>query len=604
MTAQLDTLICKGCGARLSYAAGLQALQCEYCDTVTQIARAAPAAAGTAAQLLVPMTLDDNVLAYAVLQHLAANDQVPDDMVERAVLSAKRFYMPCFAFTGSYAATWTASFGYNRTETYTDHVDRLGDGKHERVPVTKNRTVVDWRPVSGQDAGNFALLSYGGSGLAPSVLPLLERVRNAPTATPFDVSYVSGIDTQPYTLAAKDTYALHTEAQIGRLVEASVKRHGQGDQQRDWHWNASSRWDAAAVYVPVGHVVLEYGGRQYNVWVDGTNAANLVTDALPGNRVKGSHIARGMILPIIALVALVLTGLASNSFFYEMKMERVGAVAALWFLSAWRERRRARRSRQVRQAALAKRAVRYAQAAATPAPEAPGGGFDWVSLIMSLVSTVIVCVLLYKLSTDPGAPSEAVAAPAAVAAGAAKASAPPAPLPPLPPVMAAANVQDWAAVRTLTAKTERPAPVPKAAKAASAAAFSRGAKALLNKDNAAAITAFQAAIEANGANMDARSKLGAAYIGAGDHERAHEVLGELLAAAPGHVEGWRNMAEAAALSNRPAEADASLRMLLHLSKDRKRTSTALRKRAATGEPDQFGEAVARVVKPGAKKAVK
>ncbi|NHZ81772.1 hypothetical protein F2P44_21200 [Massilia sp. CCM 8695] len=598
----MDTLICKGCGASLTYAAGLQALQCEYCDAVTEIARVAPVAA-TTAQLLIPMTIEDNALAYAVLHHLAANDEIPDDMVERAELSVNRFYLPCFAFDGSYNATWTASFGYNRTDTYTDHVKRTVDGKSERVPVTKTRAVVDWRPVSGQDAGNFVLLGYGGSGVAPNALLLLERLRNLQTATPFDVGFISGVDTHPYTLAAKEAYALHTEARVGKLVETSVKHHAQGNVQRDWHWNASTRWDASPMYVPMGHVVIAYGGKQYNVWADGTNAANLVSDALPANRAKGKYISRGMWLPIVALLALMFTGLASASFFYEMKLERLAAVGAVWILSAWRDARYLRRSQQVRQSALAKRAQRYAQPAATPAPPLPSSGPDLLSLAMSLLSAIIVCVLLYKLVTDPAAPPAALAAGAAPAAAAiAPVSAPVKPVRLLSPIMVAANAQDWATVRTLTAKTTSPAPVSKADKAASAAALARGAKALLNKDNGAAITAFEAALEANSANMDARSKLGAALIGAGDHERARRVLGELVAAAPGHADGWRNLAEAAALSGMRGEADASLRMLLHLSKDRKRTTEALKKRAASGEPDQFSEAVARVVKPGAKKS--
>ena len=610
MSARLDTLICKGCGARLSYAAGLQALQCEYCDTVMDIARAAPVATATAAQSIIPMTIEDNVLAYAVLQHLAANDQVPDGMVERAVLSVKRFYMPCFTFKGSYTAIWTASFGYNRNESYIDFVNRQVNGQSQRVPVTRNRTVVDWRPVNGQDAGGFALLGYAGSGLAPSASLLLERLRNLDQATPFDIGYVSGVDTHPSALAPNDTSALHIEAQVNKLVEAGVMRHAQGDQQRDWHWSANTRWDSSAVYVPVGHVMLEYGGKQYNVWVDGTDPANLATDALPLNLAKANHTLRGMILPIIATLALMFAGLASSSFWHEMTMERLAAVGVLWGLSAWRDRRRNRRSQHARQSALAKRAVRYAQPAAAPAAAAPASGPDVVSLVLTLVSAVIVGVLLYRLAKDPAAPRGAVAAvtadaaPAAPDGAPAAASAPVQAAPALPPVMVAANAGDWATVRTLTAAAAPPAPVSKADKAASAAAFARGTKALLNKNNAAAITAFQLAIEANGANMDARNKLGIAYIRAGEYEHAHQVLGELVAEAPRHVEGWRNMAEAAALSGRPEEADASLRVLLHLSKDRKRTTEALKKRVASGEPDKFGEAVARVVKSDTGKADK
>lgn len=627
MAAQLNTLICKGCGASLSYAAGLQALQCEYCEAVTEIPRAAPPA-GTTAQLLIPMTLEDNALAYGVLQYLAANDQVPDDMVERAVLSVKRFYMPCFAFKGFYNASWTASFGYNRTESYTAYTNQRVNGVTERVPVTRNRTVVDWRPVNGQAVGSFALLGYGGSGLPPSAPLLLDRLRNLQQATRFDVGFVGGMETPPYTMAANESYAINSEAQVAKLVEASVMQHAQGDKQRDWHWNASTNWNASAVYVPVGHVVLEYGGKHYNAWVDGTDAANVATDALPLNAGKSGHMARGMILPLGATMALMLAAMLSISALHELTMERLAAIGVLWGLWEWRNRRRARRSQQTRQAALAKRAARYGQPVTTPA-EAPDKGADWLSVVISLVSAVIAGVLIYKLINDPAAPPEAVAAVAAPAAatvapamgpggapariddnapgnapGNASDNTPGKPVRPLSPLMAAASAQDWETVRTLTANAPVREPVAQADKAASAAAYAHGVKALLNKDNEAAITAFDLAIESNVANMDARSKLGAALIRAGDHARARKVLGQLVDAAPGHIEGWRNMAEAAALAGHPAEADASLQMLLHLSKNRKRTTDALKKRAASGKPDQFSEAVARVLKPGARKTGK
>lgn len=64
-----------------------------------------------------------------------------------------------------------------------------------------------------------------------------------------------------------------------------------------------------------------------------------------------------------------------------------------------------------------------------------------------------------------------------------------------------------------------------------------------------------------------------------DHDRARGVFAELLAIAPGHAQGWRKLAAAAALAGQPIKPtpdDASLRMLLHLSKERKRSAPALK----------------------------
>ncbi|NHZ41783.1 hypothetical protein F1609_16670 [Massilia sp. CCM 8693] len=109
MTAQSDPLICQGCGAQLTYAAGLQALQCAYCETVTPIPRAA-AMAGKTGQRIIPLSVDDKAFAFGVLRSLSLNHEVPDDMVERAVLSVKASYLPCLAHDVSYTASWTASF--------------------------------------------------------------------------------------------------------------------------------------------------------------------------------------------------------------------------------------------------------------------------------------------------------------------------------------------------------------------------------------------------------------------------------------------------------------------------------------------------------------
>lgn len=607
MTAQLDPLICQGCGAQLTYSANLQALQCDFCETVTPIPRVAPAT-GKSGQRIIPLSVDNKAFAFGVLRSLSLKHEVPDDMVERAVLSVKASYLPCLAYDVSYTASWTASFGYSRTESYVDHVNRQVDGQSQRVAVTRTRTVIDWRPASGQDAGKLILLDYAGNKLPAAALPLLDRLYCIILAIPYKSAYHSGVEIEPYSPTPNAAMLPSAAQRADEEIGARVKRHGQGDQQRDWHWNASTSWATSSVYVPVGHVLIDYGGKQYNAWVDGTNNANLVTDALPPNKGKGNHLVRGMIAPVLATAALLFAGMTSTSFLHEMKMERLAAVGALWLLLIWRDSRRFKRAQHSRQSALARRALEYGQPAPTPAPEPASrdNGPDLVSLAISLVSTLIVCALLYKLVNDPAAtPTPAPAARAAAAPVAAPipvhVNQPFKPVQPLPPILLAVDARNWKKVRTLMAQPAPHKPASETAVSASAAMLEEGTKALVDKQNQWAITALTIAVSSNGANIEARSKLGAALMTVGDYEGAREALGDLLDAAPDHLEGWRNMAEAAALAEQPDQADASLRMLLHLSKNPKETTKELQQRAAAGVPDLFSEAVARVLKPAAKK---
>ncbi|MES3025217.1 MAG: hypothetical protein V4857_26885 [Pseudomonadota bacterium] len=613
MAAQMDSLTCKGCGASLSYAAGLQALQCQYCDALTEIRRP-EREVEDAADLVIPLTVDQGGLEQAVLRHLASGDYTPDDLVDKAVLSTlNRCYVPCFQYSGSYEARWTASFGYDSEETYTDYVRRTDNGHTHNEPVTRTRTVTEWRPVSGTDAGVISELGYGGSGLPDRVAQLVEDCPGVRSATGFNVSFVSGVEVQPFSRTEGDTFDLRAEKRINQRIDASVRRHAQGEQQRDWHWKATISKSAVPILVPLCNAVIEYKGKRYNFWIDGTDTSKVVGDHLPTDKGRSLLVGLGYVLPTLATIVLVVPFLVAENFFEVFSWQAVGMTCAVFGLSYWRRRRILSRSREARQTQLARRTQKQDCAGSVAA----GPGFDLITLGITLVSMALVGLLIRHANATP----EPYRAPAAGSASTARpASA--LPVPAVAPIatpelaaapaspadifaaskrqqfaalLAAANAEDWAAVRTLTGKLKQGASAPKAARAKSKAANARGLKALLQNDSGAAVEAFKAAVLADGANMEARNNLGGAYIRMGDFGAAMEALSELMQAAPEYAKGWRNLSEAAAMVGKPAEADASLRLLLHYAKDRQGTIDALKKRANSMAPDKFSEAASRVL---------
>jgi len=167
-------LVCKGCGASLEYSAGARALKCVYCSAVTEIPAEEDEALADTPEIVVPMAVTKAQLEDAVYQHLAAGKYTPDNLLEHATFSkVEQFYVPAYVFSGGFDAEWTASFGYDRTEHYTVY-ERDSQG-HSR-PVTKTKTVTDWRPVNGTDSGRFTVLTYAGSRLQQSSLPLTDNL--------------------------------------------------------------------------------------------------------------------------------------------------------------------------------------------------------------------------------------------------------------------------------------------------------------------------------------------------------------------------------------------------------------------------------------------
>jgi hypothetical protein len=304
MSDEAFKLICVGCGSTLAYSATDQALKCPYCGSTTEIPRIGEELP-TAVQSIIPLAVDVTALVDAVYQHLASGDMTPDHLLEHASISKKeRFYAPAFSFSGSYEAQWTASFGYDRQEQYTVYESQYENGRTVKVPVTKTKTVTDWRPVNGNDSGTFGVLAYAGKRQLKNALNVIGLIEvKAAKLEPFDDSYTSGITIEPFESSESEVYDDRGTALINSVIDKSVQRHAQGDRQKDWHWTADIRKQAEAALVPLCHAIYEFEGKQYNVWLSGSNPSRIVADALPVDKGRKQTVNNGFIPFSGAIVA-------------------------------------------------------------------------------------------------------------------------------------------------------------------------------------------------------------------------------------------------------------------------------------------------------------
>jgi len=360
-------LHCSGCGADLEYSAGDRALKCIYCGAVTEIPHSSDDSIDDTPEQVVVLAVDRAKLEDAVFQHLAEGKYTPDDLLEHASFTKfEQFFVPAYAFTGTYEAQWTASFGYDRTEHYTDFVS---DGKGNSRPVTRSRTVTDWKPVNGTDTGKFSVLTYGGSRLSESQLNLparlVERCRLGSNVADYSPSFTSGFEIEAYAVAPNDAYSARGKDQVNAIVDAGVKQHAQGDRQRDWHWTGSTRKKTSRVLVPVCHVVYEYKGCTYNVWTDGTSTANLVADTAPVDDSRKRAVQLGFIPAGVAVLGFAIAAISSPisiSELPESALMWVGVAAALLY-GGIRRQAVLSYSMKLRQAILAQRKLDTSNAA-------------------------------------------------------------------------------------------------------------------------------------------------------------------------------------------------------------------------------------------------
>lgn len=325
-------LECRGCGASLEFNAGVQALTCVYCKTVNPMP-ASPAAAAGSPRFIVPMKLTEQAIKDAAREFLAEGDYTPDDLVDAPFLKVERLYVPAFRYRGHYDARWTASFGYDRTEPYVDYETRYVDGRSERVPVTRYRTVTDWQPASGSDVGDFTLYGYAGDVLDDDDQDIVHDHSGADSAIPFDANYTAGYECAPFTAQDKQVYEEDVKDRVDDLIDDNIREHAQGDHQRDWDFNASIRTDNDSILLPVGHVVYEFDGERYDIWVDGCDADNVVGDEPPEDSARQSAVALGFAPALLGTIGLPLAGHFMRGDIFATFGN--GYYAPLFVLAAW-----------------------------------------------------------------------------------------------------------------------------------------------------------------------------------------------------------------------------------------------------------------------------
>ena len=349
-------LECRSCGAEIVFEPGQQALACEYCGTVNEIRpQGAPDYTPPAAfERIVPMRVTPQALDDRVLAYIASGDFTPDDMLEHARITLReRYYVPVFVFQVDYQATWQAYFGFDRQEPYTEY--RMVNGR--RQAYTAHRTVTDWRPASGSDSGHFAIGAYGGKklgseGLAPAALAA--RAAAEGDAIAYDASYTAGFEVESFTRPQAQALAA-LERDIDQRIGQRVKRHAQGDRQRDWRWNAQHSHTCATCAAPICHAVYEYGGKSYHVWLgghaEGRDNTAISADPLPVDEGKKSAATLGLLPGAAGLLSM----LGSGAYWENFSTASLLAVVLAFGWGLMRRHALLAHSRAVREALFVQR---------------------------------------------------------------------------------------------------------------------------------------------------------------------------------------------------------------------------------------------------------
>ncbi len=619
MEATESKLACSGCGASLEYSAGAQSLKCVYCGAITEIPGQKEAIADQP-DLIIPMKVERQDLEDAVYEYLAAGDYTPDDLLESAVFSkVERLYVPSYLFNGGYEAIWTASFGYDRTETYTDYET---DNNGKQRAVTRTRTVTDWRPVNGVATGAFEVFSYAGSRDVP--LELIEDPVGRDGVTRFDAAYVRGLDCEGFSQGEGSVYAARGKDMINEVIDAGVKQHAQGDQQRDWNWNASLTGEQSfATLLPVCHLVFDYNGKSYSIWSDGCDARQMIADEAPVDNSRKQTVHRGFI-PFGVGAAAAVFALVQNHYQLPRPGLLAAALGGALIYGLWRRHSILSYSLNLRQSLLAQRRAstrnmsnmseeeRTALAAQFQRPAKPllaRTAQDMIvqPLLALVTAAAIVTPGFMSRSTPASLPAPVMSAavespvpqPQAASSGVAEAPqrAQAAVMPDgLRHVVKSVTDNDWdAADRQLDQLDKAVTATLNGDRAAGRKANKAGLAAMKRKDYGAAVDAFQQGIEVDPGNIEMLNNLAMALDAQGKSMEADKALYEVLGKAPRRSVAWVNLAQRLVSEGDQLAASAALKTAVHLAPGRDAMVNRLQQQADRSPDEAYRKVVADVM---------
>lgn len=201
---------CNSCGAEIEYAAGSQSLKCPYCGAANEIHKAEDKLPD-AVEKIIPLTVSQDDLEKRVYGYMASGAYTPDDMLEAATFTKQEcFYVPAFLFRVEYEATWTASFGYDRQEPYTDYRTVTRNNRQHQEAYTAYRKVTDWRPANGVDAGILSVSTYAGKTLRDSALSpndIVPFTIAKGDTTNFNPSFMKGVQAESFVVPEASAFS-------------------------------------------------------------------------------------------------------------------------------------------------------------------------------------------------------------------------------------------------------------------------------------------------------------------------------------------------------------------------------------------------------------
>jgi ribosomal protein S27E len=331
-------ITCQQCQAEFLVAPATSSAACNFCGT--QMASTTGQAAISPPDGILPFTVTKQQYQQALLAWLSEGEYTPDDILSSSAFGeVNGVYVPMHVYQGAYHGHWSATSGFKREVKY---YEKNSEGEQ----VEKVKTVTDWRPSSGQVAGEFRVLVFAGShlGIHDEMIRFASEAAYAEhDAEPFDSVATAGFNLMDFSGDEDVLWHAAGESKATAIARAQIVRQIPGDEHKDLqHHLFWDRQPARKVYLPCWFVAYKYKDQSFHACLDGRNAAR-IDGVRPEDQARKAQVKK-YFLPahVTAGVAVGVWGLLKlGQSSFSVTMFWVGALlaAAMYGAAIYRKRK-------------------------------------------------------------------------------------------------------------------------------------------------------------------------------------------------------------------------------------------------------------------------
>lgn len=188
-------------------------------------------------------------------------------------------FVPIYVFEVSFEADWHASFGFDRQEHYTEYVTETYNNVRRTRPVTRTKTITDWRPAHGTARGSASFTAYAGDMLPAQAIELIENAH--PTNTTVIDPSTLAVRVEPFVENANQVYTTQVSWRVDAYIDRDVRSYAQGNRQDNWRWHARTSYSSRELLFPIEGVEIKFDDKLYAFWIDGSDNGRIYHDKLP-----------------------------------------------------------------------------------------------------------------------------------------------------------------------------------------------------------------------------------------------------------------------------------------------------------------------------------